>query len=103
MESARLTVTRRAQDDVQQRQVVVALDRRPWATLLFGETVSTAIEPGHHELRVHNTLVWKTVPFDAQPGGHVRFSVSNRAGRGTYWLVGLFGVGPLYVTVTREP
>jgi hypothetical protein len=99
--AARLTVERTGADDVRTRQVVVSLDGEPLGTLLFGGRVNREISPGHHRLRVHNTLVWKTVEFDAASGEHVRFGVVNRAGFGSMALVALLGAGPLYVTVER--
>jgi hypothetical protein len=102
MDTARVTVTRRSPDDVRQRQIVVALDGEQWATLLYGQSATREVGPGRHRLRVHNTLVWKTVEIDVGPGEEARFSVVNRAGFGTYALVSLLGVGPLYVTVNRE-
>lgn len=101
--SARLTVGRTAAEDVRTRQVVLSLDSQPLATLLFGERATREIAPGHRRLRAHNTLVWKTVEFDASPGEHVRFSAVNRAGLGSMALVALLGVGPLYVTLERMP
>ena len=100
---ARLTVERRHTDDVRTRQVVLSLDREPLATLLFGDRVTREITPGPHRLRAHNTLVWKTVEFEAKPGEHVRFTTVNRAGLGSTALVALLGVGPLYVTLERLP
>ena len=82
--------------------MVLALDGEPLATLLFGERVIREIAPGHHRLRAHNTLVWKTVEFDASPGEQIRFSTVNRAGFGSMALVALLGVGPLYVTLERH-
>jgi hypothetical protein len=99
--SARLTVERTAAEDVGTRQVVVSLDGEPFATLLFGDRATREIEPGHHRLRAHNTLVWKTVEFDVSPGEHVQLGVVNRAGFGSMALVALLGVGPLYVTIER--
>jgi hypothetical protein len=101
--TARLTVERTGAEDVRTRQVVVSLDGEPLATLLFGERASRAIAAGHHRLRAHNTLVWKTVEFDASANEHVRFRVVNRAGLGSTALIALLGVGPLYVTVERLP
>jgi hypothetical protein len=101
--SARLTVDRTSAEDVGTRQVVLSLDSEPLATLLFGERVTREISPGHHRLRAHNTLVWKTVEFEAKPGEHVKFRTVNRAGLGSMALVALFGVGPLYVTLERLP
>lgn len=100
---ARLTVERRNTDDVRTRQVVLSLDGEPLATLLFGDRVTREIAPGPHRLRAHNTLVWKTVEFEAKPGEHVRFTTVNRAGLGSTALVALLGVGPLYVTLERLP
>lgn len=99
----RLTVERRNTDDVRTRQVVLSLDGEPLATLLFGDRVTREIAPGPHRLRAHNTLVWKTVEFEAKPGEHVRFTTVNRAGLGSAALVALLGVGPLYVTLERLP
>ncbi len=100
---ARLTVTRNSEDDVGQRQIVLTLDGQPLATLLFGQSLTREIPAGSHRLRAHNTLVWKTLEFDAAPDEHVRFSTVNRAGFGSMALVGLLGVGPLYVTLDRVP
>ena len=103
LQTARVTVERNGSDDVRTRQVVVSLDGERLATLLFGERTTRDISPGHHRLRAHNTLVWKTVDFDAAPGEHVRFRVVNRAGLGSMALVALLGVGPLFVKVERLP
>ena len=100
-EQARLTVERKAPNDIRQRQIVVSLDGARLATLLFGESVTSIIEPGRHRLRAHNTLVWKTVEFEARAGEHARFSTVNRAGFGSMGLVALLGVGPLFVTLER--
>lgn len=96
-----LTVSRTSPRDVKYRQMIVSLDGRPFGTLLFGETLTREIEPGHHALRVNNTLVWKTVEFNAEPGDHVRFTIVNRTGWGTWWMLSLLGAGPLYVTIER--
>jgi hypothetical protein len=102
-QTAQVSVERNGPDDVRTRQVVVSLDGERLATLLFGERTVRDISPGHHRLRAHNTLVWKTVEFDAAPREHVRFRVVNRAGLGSMTLVALLGVGPMFVTVERLP
>jgi hypothetical protein len=96
-----LTVTRSSPEDVGQRQIVLTLDGKPFATLMYGESATREIAPGPHRLRAHNTLVWKTVEFDIAPGEHVRFATVNRAGFGSMALVAMLGVGPLYVTLQR--
>jgi hypothetical protein len=52
-------------------------------------------------MRIHNTLVWKNVKFEAAPGEDIRFDITNRAGFGTVTLVATLGVGPIYLTVSR--
>ncbi len=99
--AAHLTVQRSSPDDVRQRQLVVSLDGAPFATLLFGGRVTRDVSPGRHRLRIHNTLVWRTIEVEVRAGEHLRFEAVNRAGPGTMALIGLLGVGPLYVTVRR--
>jgi hypothetical protein len=102
--AARLTLRRSSPRDAQQRQVVASLDGAPFATLMFGESAAREIPPGPHQLRLHNTLVWKTVEFTAAPGEAVTFDVINRAGWATWWMLSLLGAGPLYLTIERaEP
>lgn len=101
--SASLTVTRNSDTDVQERQVIVSLDGEPFATLLYGGSATRAIAPGPHTLRFNNTLVWKTVAFEAAPGEAVAFEVVNRSGFATKAFVAMLGVGPLYLTVNRLP
>jgi hypothetical protein len=98
---ASVTITRTSQADFQTRQLVVSIDGRRVGTLLWGDTITRHPEPGPHTLRVHNTLVWKTVPFTLAPGEQVFFEAVNRPGRGTLVMTVLFGIGPLYVTVNR--
>ena len=81
---ASLTVTRTSEQDFKDRQIVVALDGRKLGELLFGETMTTELEPGPHRVRFHNTFVWKNIDFDVKMGEQVRFEVINRPGKLTY-------------------
>jgi hypothetical protein len=71
------------------------------ATLLWGDSVTRELEPRRHRLRIHNTLVWKTIDFTLRPTEQLFFEAANRTGRGTYLMLLVLGVGPLYVTVRR--
>ena len=102
MAGARLTVTRTSPEDVRQRQIELSLDGHRWATLLYGQSASVELEPGPHTLRLHNTLVWKTLELTLEPGAHERLRVANRTGWGTWWMLSLLGVGPLYLSVSRD-
>ena len=98
---AAVTVTRTSEEDVKTRQLVPSIDGITLTTLLWGDSITCELEPGRHRLRVHNTLVWKTVEFSLAPGEQVFFEVVNRNGFGTLAMTVVFGIGPLYVTVRR--
>ena len=96
-----LTITRTSEDDWKSRQLVVSVDGRRIAELLWGDSVMCELEPGRHLLRVHNTLVWRTVEVVIAPGEQVFYEAVNRAAASTYFLLPLLGIGPLYVTLRR--
>ena len=98
---ARVTVSRKDPRDIRDRQIVVSLDGEPLATLLFGHEVTRDVPPGPHRIRAHNTLFWKTLDVDLQPGEHAHFVTVNRAGTATLALLGLLGAAPLYLTFER--
>jgi len=98
---ATVTVTRTSESDFKSRQLIVWVDGERVATLLWGDSVTTELPPGPHRVRVSNTLVWKTVTFDLQPGEQVFFEAINRTGPGTFMMLILLGAGPLYVTLNR--
>lgn len=99
---ARVTVRRQSPDDIQQREVFVSLDGSELGILRFGDSVTREVEPGPHELRVHNTLFRQRLPLVVAPGEHVRFSVVNRPGWGTYAMMSVLGAGPLYLSIERD-
>jgi hypothetical protein len=99
--SARLLITRSNPRDVGNRQIFVSLDGSALGDLLFKEQIERPITPGHHRLRVHNTLFWKTLEFEAQPGETVHFETTNYASRGFVSLVLILGVAPLFLSVER--
>ena len=96
---ARLTVHRSSHQDARQRQVILSLDGSEIATLLYGQQTTREIPAGHHRLRANNTLVWKTIEFDAAPGEDLHVTIVNRAAPGMLALVALLGAGPMYVTM----
>jgi hypothetical protein len=97
---AQLTVSRTADDDLQDRQVYLYLDGEDWATIYYGQTITREIRPGRHVLKANNTLVRKSVEFDARPGEHVRFRCINRP----HWTLMLFMaiLGAAVITVVLE-
>lgn len=101
MQPSSVTIARTHATDVGLRQLVISLDGERLGDLLFGQSMQRDVEPGPHRLRVSNTLVWKTLEFAVKPGEQVRFEAINRAGKLTYPMMVILGVGPLYVTVKR--
>jgi hypothetical protein len=99
---ASITIHRTSPEDTQQRQIVVKLDGERVGELMFGDSMTIPVTPGHHRLRIDNTWNWKTLDLDVAPGEQLRFSTQSKAGRFTWFLVGTLGVGPMYVSVQRE-
>lgn len=98
---ARLLVTRSSERDVKNRQIFVSLDGNAVGDILFGEKIDRPLAPGPHRMRVHNTLFWKTLEFDAAPGETVHFETVNYAKKGFLHIVLLIGVAPLFLAVER--
>ena len=74
---ARLTVHRTSSADEGSRQILCSVDGTYVGQLLFGQKLTRDIPAGSHALKANNTLVWKTVPFEAAAGEHVHFTVWN--------------------------
>ena len=90
-----ITIHRTSSLDEQTRQIICALDGKRFGQVLYGETLTCEIAPGSHVLRVHNTLVWKTLTFDVEPGGLVHFTVWNKALVGYFAMLAFLGACPL--------
>lgn len=99
--SAQITIARTLPSDIGMRDVFVSLDGQTIATLRNQQSITSEVTPGHHTLRVHNTLVSKAIEFDARPGEHIRFTTSNRSGCATS-LIFFLGAGPIYISLERE-
>jgi hypothetical protein len=99
---ARITVTRTSAEDVQQRQIVVKVDGERMGELMYGQTLTIPVKAGRHEVTVDNTWNWKKVDVELTKGEDVKFQTVSRAGRFTWFLVGTFGAGPIYVSIERE-
>jgi hypothetical protein len=100
--NSHVVVARNAETDVRQRQVIVSIDDGPKTTLIFGESASWELPPGPHVLKANNTLIWKKVAFESNPGDRIEFVVSNEATRFTLGFLALMGVAPLYLTIERR-
>ena len=98
----RITIARTSPRDVGDRQVFVRLDGGPSVALVYGERMTVELQPGRHQLKAHNTLMWRTVDFTVESGEHLEFQLVNWADWITMMLVMWLGTGPLYLTVERR-
>jgi hypothetical protein len=96
-----VTISRTHPSDIGERQVFVRLDDKR-EKLLYGESFTHEILPGAHHLRVHNTLVWKNVPFTLEPGEHLEFIIINSGRWWTWGIAGVLGSAPLFLTVEKR-
>jgi hypothetical protein len=96
-----ITITRTSEEDWQSRQLVVSVDGKTRGELLWGDSMMCELEAGPHTLRVHNTLVWRTVRFVLGPGEQIFYEAINRPGASTYLFLPVLGIGPLFVTLRR--
>ena len=97
-----LTLKRTAPDDMQERELYASLDGTRIAILLYGDAPTFAIPPGHHQLRLHNTISRKQVEFDAAPGQHVRFDTANVRGSGFVYFAFFLGAALMRTRLDRE-
>jgi hypothetical protein len=97
-----VTISRRHDEDVRQRQILVRIDDGPTQTLMYGDACTIEVRPGAHVLRANNTLFWKKASFVIESGEHLDFAVVNRAGRLTFSFLTVMGVAPLFLTIERR-
>src|SRR5258708_26715754 len=98
---AQIIIRRTSPNDIQLRQIIVKLDSKPVAELMYGGTVTIPVTPGRHRLPVDNTWNWKTLDLDVAPSEHLKFLTIPRAGRFPWFLVGTIGDAPM--SVSRQP
>src|SRR5258708_9501527 len=101
--SAKITVTRDSPDDVQKRQVIVFLDGQRMGELLFGDSITLPVLPGHHTLRVDNTWNHKDVNLDVHDGDHLHFLTNSTSGQFSRFLLIALGACPIYVSIEPVP
>ena len=87
---------------MQERELYVSVDGGPNAILRYGDSVTLPVSPGHHRLRVHNTLSRRHAEFDAVPGDRIRFSAANVRGQGFELLAMFFGIAPMHTVLERQ-
>jgi hypothetical protein len=101
-EDSTITVHRTSPADMQERELYVSVDGAPNVILTYGDAVTIPLTPGHHRLRVHNTMSRRRAEFDVGPGEHVRFSAANVRGKNFGILATFLGIGPMHTVLERE-
>ena len=100
-QKATLSITRDTDDDVQDRWIRVWLDGTFWDILRYGKTLSTEVDPGHHTIKVSNTLTRDTLEFDARPGDSIKLRCHNSISKGGFLSILMIGVAPIKVRLER--
>ena len=100
--SASIIVNRNSPDDSQDRELYVSVDGGPSTILSYGESVTLRVEPGPHELRVHNTWSRKRADVDVASGEHVRFTAVNLRAKKVGVIAGLLGFAAMETRLERE-
>jgi hypothetical protein len=101
--TARLSITRNAPDDIQDRPVRLWLNGERLENLPYGRTYMQDIDPGRHVVKAHNTLFGTTLEIEAAPGEEVRLRCANGLTGGGKLMVLLMGVAYLRVRLERLP
>jgi hypothetical protein len=102
-DEARITISRESPTDVGFREIFVSIDGTQVGILRYGESLTTDVPSGPHQIRAHNTLFWKTHQVVLKPGEHARFTAINRSGWGTFGMLFILGAMPVYLTFERVP
>jgi hypothetical protein len=97
-----VTISRTHPRDIGTRQVFARLDDCPSVPLVFGDALTIETRPGHHRLRIHNTLFWRTIDFTVETGEHLEFIVINWASWFTLTTAMWLGTGLIYLRVERR-
>jgi hypothetical protein len=99
--SAQIIIVRDSPKDTQTRQIVVYLDGENKGELLFGYSMTLAVAPGAHTLRVDNTWKHQDVQVEIRPGENVQFRTASAASQFSWFLLGFLGFGPYEVSIER--
>jgi hypothetical protein len=101
---ATIVLSRTSPDDVGIREIYVSIDGRDAGVLRPGTTITTQVQPGHHVIKAHNTLFWRTRECDLAAGETAEFLGVNKAGGGAMGLsilMAVLGVGALNLQFER--
>jgi hypothetical protein len=99
---AAIVVSRNSPHDFQDRQIYVWVDGEPLGKIRYGQSISHAIEPGAHTVRVFNTLLSQTLTISAAPGEQVRLQCGNGMPTAGWLMMIFLHVTYLRVWITRE-
>jgi hypothetical protein len=101
-ESGRLTVVRMSPEDMQERELYVSVDGERRGILRYGDSLTVPVTPGHHRLRVHNTISRRHAEFDVGTGEQICFRAANVRGKGFAMMAMFFGIAPMHTVLERD-
>jgi hypothetical protein len=82
-DTATITITRNAPDDVQDRWIRIYVDDTELEILRYGDVIRREVAPGRHRVKAHNTLSSHVVEFDAAAGEQVHIRCFNSLAKGS--------------------
>ena len=97
-----VTVVRMSPEDMQERELYVSVDGHRRGILRYGDSLTVPVSPGHHQLRVHNTISRRYAEFDVADGERICFRAANVRGKGFAMLAMFFGIAPMHTVLERE-
>jgi hypothetical protein len=103
-EPATIVLSRTSPDDIGVREIYVSIDGAQVGVLRPGDTITRQVPPGHHVVKAHNTLFWRTRECDLATGETATFLGVNRPGGGSAvmaLLMAVLGVGALSLEFER--
>jgi hypothetical protein len=101
-DSGKVVVARTSPEDMQERELYVAVDGQRRGILRYGDSLTLPVSPGHHQLRVHNTISRRYAEFEIADGQQVCFRAANVRGKGFAMLAMFFGIAPMYTVLERQ-
>lgn len=99
---ATLTLSRNSPHDFSDRQIYVWVDEEACGKIRYGDSIVRELAPGRHKVRVFNTLLSRTLPFDIAPGEQVRLRCGTGMPAAGWLMMVLLHVTYLRVWLERD-
>jgi hypothetical protein len=101
-ESGRVVIARKSPRDIKMRDLYLALDDEEERTMLYGDMLELAVDPGEHRIKATNRMFSRKLEFEVGSGETVRLNVANVPSWNPFFFVMLIvGTMPYKVSIER--